>query len=88
MTGLRSSWLKNPALFGLVALVPAAFNVTPAMGRGLAIPLCTGDGAARSVTVPVPASDLPGGDQPGCCAKGCHTGSRKKGQGRQDLPAD
>ena len=71
------------ALFGLLALIPAALNVSPAAAQGLAVPLCTGDGAPRQVTVPVPARTLPGGDQPGCCAKGCHTGSRKKGQSRQ-----
>ena len=83
------------ALFGILALVPAAFNVSPAAVHGLAVPLCTGDGAARTVTVPMPVRDLPGGDQPGCCAKGCHTGrnggrdggrdggSRKKGPSRQ-----
>ena len=71
------------ALFGLVALVPAAFNVGPAAAHGVAVPLCTGDGVARVVTMPVPSQNLPGGDQPGCCAKGCHTGSRKKGQSRQ-----
>lgn len=71
------------ALLGIVALVPAALNVAPAAAHGLAVPLCTGDGAARTVTVPVPSRELPGGDQPGCCAKACHTGSRKKGQSRQ-----
>lgn len=70
------------ALLGLVALIPAALNVAPAAAHGLAVPLCTGDGAARQVTVPVPTRDLPGGDQPGCCAKGCHTGSRKRSQAR------
>ena len=70
------------ALLGLVALIPAALNVAPAAAHGLAVPLCTGDGAARQVTVPVPTRDLPGGDQPGCCAKGCHTGSRKRSQSR------
>jgi hypothetical protein len=70
------------ALLGLVALIPAALNVAPATAHGLAVPLCTGDGAARQVTVPVPTRDLPGGDQPGCCAKGCHTGSRKRSQSR------
>lgn len=75
------------ALFGLLAMVPAALNVAPAAAHGLAVPLCTGDGAARTVTLPVPADRLPGGDQPGCCAKGCHTGrdggSRKKAPHRQ-----
>jgi hypothetical protein len=70
------------ALLGLVALIPAALNVAPAAAHGLAVPLCTGDGAARQVTVPVPTRGLPGGDQPGCCAKGCHTGSRKRSQSR------
>jgi len=40
------------ALLGLVALIPAALNVAPAAAHGLAVPLCTGDGAARQVTVP------------------------------------
>lgn len=71
------------ALFGLLALIPAALNVAPAAAQGMAVPLCTGDGAARTVTVPVPSGNLPGGDQPGCCAKGCHTGSRKKALHRQ-----
>ena len=77
----------RPALLALLALLPAALNVTPASAHGMAVPLCTGDGAARTVTVPVPARDLPGGDQPGCCAKGCHTGrdreARKKAPNRQ-----
>ena len=71
------------ALFGIVAMIPAAFNVAPAAAHGMAVPLCTGDGAARAVTVPVPSENLPGSDQPGCCVKGCHTGSRKKDQHRQ-----
>jgi len=71
------------AMVGIFALIPAAFNVSPASAHGLAVPLCTGDGAVRTITVPVPARELPGGDQPGCCAKGCHTGGRKKAQSRQ-----
>lgn len=71
------------ALLGMIALIPAALNVAPAAAHGLAVPLCTGDGTARTVTVPVPSQGLPGGDQPGCCAKGCHTGSRKKAGPRQ-----
>jgi len=63
--------------------VPAALNVGPAAAQGLAVPLCSGDGAARTITVPLPPRELPGGERPGCCAKGCHTGSRKKGQSGQ-----
>ena len=70
--------MKRRMLLGLIALLPAALNISPARAGVLAMPVCMGDGLARTVTVPLPASDLPGREQPGCCAKGCHTGSRKK----------
>jgi len=73
--------------FALVALLPAALNASPANARagapgGLSVPLCTGDGAPRTIRVPIGKSDIPGSDMPGCCAKGCQSGgARKKGQG-------
>ncbi len=80
--------MKLIALFGIVALLPAALNTTPAMGRGtLDVPLCTGDGLARTVTVPVGPAGLPGSDPPGCCAKGCHTGGARKRGGKRVDPA-
>ena len=75
--------MKRRMLIGLIALGPAALNAAPARAGALALPVCTGDGSARTITVPVPTGELPGRDQPGCCAKGCHTGSRKKPQSRQ-----
>ena len=75
--------MRPRVLLGLLALLPAALNTSPAQAGGLSIPVCTGDGQVRSVTVPLPSGELPGRDQPGCCAKGCHTGSRKKSQSRQ-----
>ena len=71
--------MKLVALFGIVALLPAALNTTPASARGqLSAPLCTGDGAARTVTMPVGQSGLPSSDPPGCCVKGCHSGGARK----------
>ena len=72
--------MKVPALLGILALVPAAFNVSPAAARGILVPLCSGDGSVRSVTLPVSDGQIPGKDAPGCCAKACHTGTRKKSQ--------
>lgn len=72
--------MNRRALFGLLALLPAALNVSPATARGLLVPLCSGNGLAESVLL-VPAGgtpEVPGKEQPGCCAKACHTGSRKK----------
>lgn len=67
-------------LFGLLALLPAALNASPAQAQGgLTVPLCTGDGAARVVTLPLGAQDIPGKAVPGCCTKGCHSGERKRG---------
>lgn len=75
------------ALLGLIALVPAALNAAPAAARGVEVPICSGDGVARTVTVPIPGGQLPGRTDSGCCAKGCHTGSRKK-DGSCGLPCD
>jgi len=75
--------MKPAALFGLVALLPAALNSAPATARGMVVPLCTGDGVARTLTLPLAPNELPGKEAPGCCAKGCHTGSRKKALARQ-----
>ncbi|MBA3056030.1 MAG: hypothetical protein FP826_14140 [Sphingomonadales bacterium] len=79
--------MKRSALLGLIALVPAAFNVAPAAARGMVVPICSGDGVTRTVTVPLPGDPLPGPSDAGCCAKGCHTGSRKK-DGSRGLSCD
>ena len=77
----------NPrALFALAALIPASFNPSPGSGHSLVVLLCTGDGATRSVTLPLGSEGPPGQEMPGCCAKGCHTGSRKRMAGRQIDP--
>ena len=73
-----SRWLR---LCALAALVPAAFNIQPAAAHGaggITVPLCTGDGVIRRVTLPVRAPRLPSDDPPGCCVKGCHGGSSRK----------
>lgn len=75
--------MKRRLLIALVALVPAALNTAPAAARGLAVPLCGGDGGPRTITLPLPAGEIPGKEAPGCCAKGCHTGSRRKSQSGQ-----
>lgn len=76
--------MKRATLFGLLAIIPAALNTTPAAAAGgsLTVPLCTGDGQVLMVTVPLERPGIPGGDTSGCCAKGCHSGSsRKRGAG-------
>lgn len=70
--------MKLAAFIGILALAPAAFNISPANARGMAVPLCGGDGSVRLVNLPIPGGELPGKDVPGCCAKACHTGQRKK----------
>ncbi|NBC37473.1 hypothetical protein GTZ99_13035 [Novosphingobium sp. FSY-8] len=79
--------MRGISLFGLLAMMPAAFNVAPAAARGaLTVALCTGDGVARTVQVPSGAQDIPGARVPGCCAKGCHTGqSRKRNRRSRDV---
>ena len=75
--------MNRRVLIGLIALVPAALNTAPAQASGLAVPVCTGDGQARSITLPLGPEPLPGGDRPGCCTKACHTGTRKKQSARK-----
>ena len=75
------------AALGILALVPAALNVSPVAAHGIAVPLCSGGGLLRTVMLPAAGGssgqDIPGKAQPGCCAKGCHTGCRKKAPQRQ-----
>ena len=83
--------MRPRLLLGIVALVPAALNAAPAPAHGLVVPLCSGSGEARSVTLPagsgeVPGKEVPGKEVPGCCAKACHTGSRKRSQGLSLTP--
>lgn len=71
--------MKRIALFGLIAMIPAALGTSPASAAGsLAVPLCTGDGQVLMVNVPIRSSDVPGGQTSGCCAKGCHASSSRK----------
>ena len=72
---------RRATLFALATLLPAALNTSPASAAGrLLVPLCTGDGVVRQVSLPLGPARLPGGDMPGCCAKGCHAGSSRKRQ--------
>jgi hypothetical protein len=71
--------MKPRALFAMIALLPAALGTAPAAARGIAVPLCRGSGAVHLVVLPTGgAPAVPSQELQGCCAKGCHTGSRKK----------
>lgn len=66
--------MRRAALFGLLALLPAAVNAATPAERTMLVANCAG--GAHTITLPL-RSDLP--QEPGqtCCAKGCHT--RKRG---------
>jgi len=71
--------IRVDVLFGLFALVPAAFAPAASgqtAGNHLLAALCTGDGQSRSITIPLKPA-LPGSNGM-CCAKGCHAGSSRK----------
>jgi hypothetical protein len=79
--------MKRRVLFGLVALLPAALNLSaPALAGTLLMPLCSGDGQLRMIEVPGVPGTPPGGDK-GCCAKGCHSSSNRKRGARNFEPA-
>jgi hypothetical protein len=60
-------------VLGLIALVPAAVGAAPV--HRLEVALCDGAG---TISIPLDGNDIPGAQQPGCCAKGCHTGPMRK----------
>jgi hypothetical protein len=64
---------------GLVALLPAAVGAAPTRAALMA-PLCGGG----VVTLPLSQQEIPGAEQPGCCAKGCHTGGARRKHRRFD----
>lgn len=72
--------LPAPAWTGLLALAPLlASPALAATRQTVGIAVCSADGTARSVQVPVGPEKLPGEDKELCCAKGCHAaGSRKR----------
>lgn len=73
--------MRLAAIFALAALVPAASNAAPVQGI-MTMPLCTGDGQTRLITVPLGSSDIPGKDGSGCCVKGCHASGNRKRAGK------
>lgn len=60
------------ALFGALALVPAMVGPLQVEARSVVAMTC--GGGAVSVPVPPP----PGPPQGPCCAKGCHSDSKRK----------
>lgn len=73
--------MRLAALFALAALVPAASNAAPVQAV-MTVPLCTGDGQARLITMPLGSSEIPGKEEPGCCVKGCHASGQRKRAGK------
>jgi hypothetical protein len=72
-------------MFGLIALIPAALNATPAHASILSLSLCEGGVAHGVVSMPLGHAPLPGADTAGCCAKGCHGSRKRSGNLRIDL---
>lgn len=69
-------------LLATIAMIPAMVGPAPAKaGATLVMALCNGG----TIVVPVGGGDTPAGPQQGpCCAKGCHSGDRRKGQLKSD----
>ena len=69
--------MKLAAATGIAAMLAGGFSPLGA-ALGQAIPICTGDGAARFVMVPPdPAAPAPPDDGKGCF-KACHAASSRK----------
>lgn len=74
-------------ILALVALIPAAFNLSAVAGATVLVPLCTGDGQVHMVPLPSGQPRLPGDDKGACCVKGCHAGSCRKKSLREFEPS-
>ena len=78
--------MNRVKVLALIALIPAAFNVTAATAGTIMVPLCTGDGQVHMVPIPG-APQLPGENPGSCCVKGCHAGSCRKKSQREFEPS-
>lgn len=74
-------------VLSIVALLPAALNLSVSAGASIMVPLCTGDGQVHMVPLPAGQPRLPGDDSGACCVKGCHAGSCRKKNLRDFEPA-
>lgn len=73
--------MKPASLFGILALIPAAFNAAPAIAsKTMMVPLCLEGGKPGFIAVPLGPADPLRDTGEGCCAKGCHAGSNRKRQ--------
>jgi len=67
------------ALFGALALLPAMTGPLEAEARAFMAPVCGGGAMPIPLTASGPGRDAPAGPQQGpCCAKGCHSDTRRK----------
>ena len=67
-------------LFALLAIAPVALHAAPLMASdSLLVPICTGEGQTRLVTIPKGGSQRKDGEQD--CVKGCHGGTSRKRSG-------
>jgi hypothetical protein len=75
-------------LFALLTIAPAALHAAPVMAsESLLVPICTGEGQTRWVTIPQ-GGNAPRKGSEQDCVKGCHAGaSRKRGGAAQFEPA-
>lgn len=69
--------MSGGGVFGLIALLPLALNVSAPAAGSILMPLCTGDGQFHLVPL-TGSGPAPSGSDNGCCIKGCHAGSSRK----------
>lgn len=67
------------AAFGMLALMPAAANVSPTAPHGIVMTICSDNANPRIVIVPLVPETPEGEGDPDCTNKGCHAaGSRRR----------
>lgn len=70
-------------IFALLAIMPAALHAAPMLASdSLLVPICTGDGQTRLVTIPKGGPAAPGQRGEADCIKGCHGGFSRKRPGQ------
>lgn len=80
--------MRLTRVLALVALIPAALNAAAWAAPTTPVPICSGDGSARSILIAGSAPSRPRDDDGRHCPKGCHAGPSRKRTLQPDRPGE
>lgn len=77
--------MRRTSLFALVAVAPAALNVSAWAAPTTVMRLCSDNGSSRWVVLAGLAPHVPDTDERQQCPKGCHAGPARTGRSAGSL---